>query len=32
MPLMPNEALDDLTSSRPFVNARALNPANWKVK
>lgn len=31
MPLMPNEALDDLTFSRPFVNAKALNPAIWKV-
>jgi aryl-alcohol dehydrogenase-like predicted oxidoreductase len=31
MPLMSNEALDDLTSSRPFVNAKALNPAIWEI-
>jgi aryl-alcohol dehydrogenase-like predicted oxidoreductase/spore coat polysaccharide biosynthesis protein SpsF (cytidylyltransferase family) len=31
MPLMSNEALDDLTSLRPFVDADALNPANWRV-
>jgi len=31
MRLMSNEALDDLTSSRPFVDAEALNPATWKI-
>jgi aryl-alcohol dehydrogenase-like predicted oxidoreductase len=30
-PLMTNEALNDLISSRPFVNAKALNPANWEI-
>lgn len=31
MPLMSNEALDDLTSSRPFIVADALNPTTWKI-
>jgi aryl-alcohol dehydrogenase-like predicted oxidoreductase len=31
MPLMSNEALNDLTSSRPFVKAKALNPAIWEI-
>ena len=31
MRLMSNEALDDLTSSRPFVNAKALNTAIWRI-
>jgi aryl-alcohol dehydrogenase-like predicted oxidoreductase len=30
MPLMSNEALNDLKSSRPFVKEEHLNPANWR--
>jgi aryl-alcohol dehydrogenase-like predicted oxidoreductase len=31
MPLMSNEALDDLTSSRPFIDTEVLNPATWRI-
>jgi len=30
MPLMSNEALNDLKSSRPFVKEEQLNPVNWR--
>lgn len=30
MPLMPREALDELATSRPIVEAKSLNPANWR--
>jgi len=30
MPLMPREALDELATSRPHVEAESLNPSNWR--
>jgi aryl-alcohol dehydrogenase-like predicted oxidoreductase/spore coat polysaccharide biosynthesis protein SpsF (cytidylyltransferase family) len=31
MPLMPNEVINDLASSRPIINSISLNPSNWKI-